>query len=39
MTNKELIKKEIKRRIEQYRRLLTQDLLEIERRETNCCLQ
>jgi len=39
MADKELIKKEIERRIEQCYRILSQDLLEIERKETNCCLQ
>lgn len=39
MSDKELIKKEIERRIEQCYRILSQDLLEIERKETNCCLQ
>ena len=39
MTDKELIKQEIEKRIEQCYRCLAQDLLEIERKETNCCLQ
>lgn len=39
MTDKEKIKEEIERRIEQCYRTLSQDLLERERNETNCCLQ
>ena len=35
----QLIREEIESRIEQCYRCLAQDLLEIERKETNCCLQ